>query len=365
MIAFPASGTPHLTMLRLLAVTVALAGCGPEFRDDEALNQLNPLGGTPGPRPAPMQPASGAASTATVELGRLLFFDPILSGERDIACATCHHPTLAWADGRALSVGTGGVGLGRARTPNGHVTTRNSMTVLNTALNGVTARDLGPDPALAPMFWDNRVRSLEQQAAQPILAADEMRGTRFTEDTIFPEVEARLRATPEYVTRFAEAFGAAGISRDGITRALAAFERTLVEQGSSFDRGALTPAQRRGQAAFGEHGCPACHGGPMFSDYALHRLGVSGLATGVRAPSLRLVAKTAPYMHDGSLPTLEAVLQFYGRVDRRLDPALRGVRGFSPQEAADVVAFLEALSDGSVEATAPQQVPSGLTIGGR
>ncbi len=94
------------------------------------------------------------------------------------------------------------------------------------------------------------------------------------------------------------------------------------------------------------------------------RLGVSGLTTGARAPSLRGVAKTGPYMHDGSLPTLDAVLQFYGRVDRRLDPALRGVRGFTPDEAADVTAFLEALSDRTFDTTVPSQVPSGLAVGG-
>lgn len=359
---------PQTCMHRLLALAIFLIGCGPEFRapraGDEDARPL-PADLTQAPLPAPMQPATGPANAATVELGRLLFFDPVLSGDRDIACATCHHPSLAWADGRPLSVGTGGTGLGSSRRSGGHVTTRNSMTVLNTALNGVTARDLGPDPATAPMFWDHRVRSLEAQAAEPILAADEMRGTRFTAQSIFPEVEARLRATPEYVSRFADAFGAAGISRDTITQALAAFERGLLQRESTFDRRALSAAQQRGQAAFGQHGCPACHGGPLFSDFQLHRLGVSGLTSGVRPPSLRMVARTAPYMHDGSLPTLEAVLQFYGRVDRQLDPALRGVRGFSQQEVADVVAFLQALSDGAFDTSVPERVPSGLPVGGR
>lgn len=355
-------------MPRRLVLAVLLAGCGPDVRTPPPLDDTDPAPPddvVQAPLPTPMQPATGAASAAAVELGRLLFFDPILSGDRDVACATCHHPSLAWADGRPLSIGTGGAGLGPSRRSGGHVTTRNSMTVLNTALNGVTARDTGPDPATAPMFWDHRVRSLEAQAAEPILAADEMRGTRYTEETIFPEVEARLRATPEYVSRFSDAFGAAGISRDTITRALAAFERGLLERESTFDRRALSAAQQRGQAAFGQHGCPACHGGPMFSDFRLHRLGVSGLTTGVRPPSLRMVTKTAPYMHDGSLPTLEAVLAFYGRVDRQLDPALRGVRGFSPQEAADVIAFLEALSDGAFDTTVPDRVPSGLPVGGQ
>lgn len=354
-------------MPRLLLLSVLLMACGSEFRDrssDDAEVELTTTVADPTPRPNPMQPATGTPNAATVELGRLLFFDPILSGDRDVACATCHHPSLAWADARALSVGTGGTGLGRARTAGGHVTTRNSMTVLNTALNGVTAQDTGPDPTNAPMFWDHRVRSLERQAAEPLLAADEMRGTRFSEATIFPELEARLRAIPEYVTRFSDAFGADGISRDTITRALAAFERTLLERDSTIDRRALSAAQQRGQDAFGLHGCTACHNGPMLSDFRLHRLGVSGLTTGVRAPSLRLVTKTAPYMHDGSLPTLDAVLQFYARVNRQLDPALARVRGFSPREAEDVIAFLEALSDGQFDTSVPPSVPSGLPVGG-
>ncbi len=313
------------------------------------------------PRPVVQQPASGAASPAAIALGRSLFFDSILSGDQDTSCSTCHHPAFAWADGRSLSVGTGGVGLGPTRVPsatNRHVTTRNAMTVLNTGLNGVTAQDPGPDPSLAPMFWDHRARSLETQAAQPILALDEMRGPRFTETTIFPEVVTRLGARPAYVTAFTAAFPGQPISRDTITRALAAFERSLVDTGSTFDRGALTAQQQRGRADFASHGCTGCHNGPLFSDFRLHRLGVSGLTTGVRAPSLRMVTKTGPWMHDGSLPTLDAVFQFYARVDRRLDPALAGVRGFDAREAADVKAFLEALSDGAFDTSVPAGSPA-------
>lgn len=344
-------------------------GCGQDLRDRDTdpTDTATPAAPAEGPAPIVQQPATGAANAAAIELGRLLFFDPVLSGDRDISCSTCHHPAFAWGDGRRLSVGTGGTGLGPARVASStspHVTNRNSMTVLNVGLNGVTAQDRGPDPATAPMFWDHRVRSLETQAAQPILALDEMRGTQFTEETIFPEVEGRLRAVPDYVARFSAAFGAQPISRDTITRAIASFERTLIERNSSFDRNALTPQQQRGRDEFARHGCLGCHNGPMFSDFRLHRLGVSGLTTGVRAPSLRGVTKTGPYMHDGSLPNLDAVLQFYGRVDRRLDPALGGVRGFSPTEAADVKAFLEALSDGAFDTTVPTSLPSGLPVGG-
>ncbi len=130
-----------------------------------------------------------------VELGRLLFWDPVLSGEQDVSCAKCHHPDFAYADGRALSLGAGAAGLGpnRVDASNGRIpiVRRNSMTVLNTGFNGLDRRRrrgsntrrtfdgtvASVDQAAAPMFWDNRVRSLEAQALEPLKAMEEMRGT--------------------------------------------------------------------------------------------------------------------------------------------------------------------------------------------
>lgn len=314
-----------------------------------------------------LDPADNPTSPAKVDLGRQLFWDPILSGDRSVACATCHDPAFAYADGRPLSFGVGGP------------TTRSSMTILDTAFNGL-AGNRAVDPTQAPMFWDSRVRSLEEQARGPIKAAGEMRGTAIEEALIFPELVTRLQAIPEYVGRFEASFGADAITETSIVQALAAFERTLVDQGSSYDRfargdrTALSAAQQRGMAIFDRGGCPACHSGPMFSDFRIHRLGVPDLpgaardqgagGGGFRTASLRNITRTAPYMHDGVFRDLEQVFGFYARVDRRLDPALANLRAPAPFEAADVKAFLGALGDGTFDTTVPTSVPSGLTPGG-
>lgn len=362
------------------------------------------------------------------ELGRLLFWDPILSGPKDIACATCHHPDFAYADGRDLSLGAGAVGLGPLRSvPPGRMVPpvkRNSPTVLNTAYNGVDRRGRGrrgnavtnPSPlsvdqARAPMFWDRRARSLETQALEPLKAADEMRGSAYPERVAVDSVVARLRAIPEYVTLFREAFGSGvTIEADHLARALAAFQRSLVAMNSPFDRyragdsTALTPQQLRGLDQFDDAGCDGCHGGPMFSDFDLEAEGVpehpllalpdSGAGRfRFRTPSLRNVALTAPYMHNGTLATLEDVLRFYdnGRsenpnvVERRRQRGDRGDRDapatasdgrgalsrqfvrvddMSDREMEDIIAFLGALTDEDYDRTIPARVPSGLPPAG-
>jgi cytochrome c peroxidase len=362
------------------------------------------------------------------ELGRLLFWDPVLSGPRDIACATCHHPDFGYADGRDLSLGAGAVGLGPLRSvPPGRVVPpvkRNSPTVLNTAYNGVDRRGRGRrgnavtnpatltvDQARAPMFWDRRARSLETQALEPLKAADEMRGSAYTESVAVDSVVARLRAIPEYVTLFREAFGSSvTIEADQLARALAAFQRSLVAMNSPFDRyragdsTALTPQQVRGLDEFIDAGCDRCHGGPMFSDFDLEAEGVpehpllalpdSGAGRfRFRTPSLRIVALTAPYMHNGTLATLADVLRFYDngrsenpnvierrrpRGDRRdggAVPAANDVRGtlsrqfvrvddMSDREMEDIIAFLGALTDEDYDRTVPARVPSGLPPAG-
>lgn len=349
-----------------------------------------------------------APHTAAAELGRLLFWDPILSGEKDIACGTCHHPDFAYADGRDLSLGTGSVGLGPARMDlsKGRIPTvkRNSPTVLNTAFNGVDEnggrrRNRGG----APMLWDSRIRTLELQALEPLKAQEEMRGDAYSEAEAVDNVIARLQAIPEYVTLFRNAFDTtAAIDAQQFGAALAAFERTLVAMNSPFDRfragdrDALTEQQRRGMETFDEVGCDRCHEGPMFSDFDLHAEGVREnpkLAEPdagtrrfrFRTPSLRNVALTAPYMHNGMLRTLEDVLRFYDRgrsenpsvVNRRddddddndalasLSGRFRRVDDMSDSEQRDIIAFLRSLTDSSFDRTIPARVPSGLRPGGR
>lgn len=360
-------------------------------------------------------------TTPVEELGRLLFWDPILSGNQDIACATCHHPDFAYTDGRDLPLGTGAVGLGPARTnPTSAplpIVKRNAPTVLNTAFNGLDERRgrrrrtpraaslASVDPERAPMLWDSRVRSLEAQALEPIRTREEMRGDAFTEATAVESVVARLRANPEYVALFEKAFGAGTvIDADPLARAIASFERSLVAMDSPFDRfragetDALDAEQRRGMEEFDDAGCDRCHEGIMFSDFDEHAEGVREHPALVepdagvrnfrfRTPSLRNVALTAPYMHNGTLETLEDVLRFYDRgrsenpnVTRRrgdrdddddddgmarLSRRFRRVDDMSDDEMRSIVAFLESLSDTSFDNTIPARVPSGLPPGGR
>jgi cytochrome c peroxidase len=325
------------------------------------------------------EPADNPNAPAKVELGRLLFWDPILSGNRDVACATCHHPALGYADGRALSVGVGGAGLGPQRAPGpvAHHTTRSAMTILNAAFNGLSVASPTAAPETAPMFWDNRASSLEDQALRPIQNLDEMRGETFAEDEILPEVVARLGRIPEYVERFEGAFGAGPITALNVARAIAAFERTLVTRPSSFDRfmagddAALSHAAKRGLAAFASDGCTRCHSGPMLSDFELHRLNVPGAENDLgedgtprmRTPSLRNVTRTAPYMRNGSLETLADVLVFYvDTIDTSLDPDLPP--RFPERDLQVFAAFFESLSDGDFDRTVPSGVPSGLPPGG-
>lgn len=358
-------------------------------------------------------PPVAPADAAQVELGRTLFWDPILSGEKDVACATCHHPDFAWADGRALSLGPAATGLGPARTAASDgripVVKRNAQSIVNTVYNAVSRRrrrrgqgaTRAVDQVSAPMFWDNRVTSLEAQALEPIKAFEEMRGSAYSEEAAVDSVLARLGGIPEYVELFDGAFGAAGIRAETLAEALAAFQRSLVAVDSPWDRfqrgdaSALSAQEQRGMRDFDEAGCDRCHDGPMFSDFRLHAEGVMEnplLAvpdTGdgrfrFRTPSLRNVALTAPYMHNGMLSSLEEVLLFYdngrsenpnvasggGRRGRggngppRVDGDFRRVSDMSSREMEDIIAFLGALTDDAFDRTVPTRVPSGLPPGG-
>ena len=372
--------------------------------------------------------APPSPGTPQEELGRLLFWDPVLSGPMDVSCATCHHPDFAYADGRALSLGPEAVGLGPDRVDLSGgvipVAQRNSPTLLNVAYNGLDRQRrrrrggprFTPLPAdletvnqeRAPMFWDRRARSLETQALLPLAIREEMRGDAYPEEVAVDSVVARLRAIPEYVSLFREVYGEeTSIDATQIAGAIAAFERTLIARNSPFDRflagdvDALTTQQRRGLDEFNEADCSDCHRGPMLSDFNMHAEGVAenpllaepDAGDGrfrFRTPTLRNVAVTAPYMHNGMIGTLEEVLEFYDRGrsenpnvsnrrrrrgddDRRDDvPAtpgrlsgrFRGVDDMTVQQQEDIIAFLEALTDPDFDRTIPARVPSGLTPGG-
>jgi len=328
-----------------------------------------------------------------------LFWDPILSGDRDVACGTCHHPRFGYAENRDLSIGVNGHGLGdRRRFTQGSPVAfvkRNSQTILNVAFNGIDEAGRHT-PATAPMFWDVRAVSLEEQALVPLKTLEEMRGSAFPEDKAVDAVVARLAAIPEYRRLFADAFGTGqGATPTNLARALAAYQRSLTANRSPFDRymrgeiGAMDASELRGMRRFERIGCINCHKGPMFSDFQLHVLGVpdnpklpvsdAGAENtyAFRTASLRNLAFTAPYMHSGVFETLEDVLEFYDDVDDRrgrdrnvnvgreqLDPLLRQLRGVDDDDV-DLLAFLRALSDESFDKTLPSRVPSGLPVGGR
>lgn len=348
---------------------VALAAC-----TDLTPSPRESLGALPSSVP---EPTDNPTTPEKVELGRLLYWDPILSGDRDVACATCHHPDFAYSDGLRVSVGVGGRGLGPTRR-GGVDVPRNSQTVLTSAFNGVTS--VGSVPAeQAPMFWDHRLVSLEEQALAPIKSAAEMRGSAYTEAEIYDVVVARLGAIPEYVTKFNSAFGAEGVSTITLSRAIAAFERTLAPTDTSFDRymagddDALSSSQIRGLHGFVFQGCSRCHNGPLLTDFQMHELPVptrpgdpEDLGNGLRqfrTASLRNVTLTAPYMHNGAFATLSEVFDFYHNVDVT-DPLLEGDVEVAHGTADDLLSFFEALSDGTFDRTIPERVPSGLPPGG-
>jgi len=347
--------------------------------------------------PTPQAPKDNPTTPAKVALGRLLFWDPLLSGPQDVACATCHHPKNGYAEDRDLALGVTGIGLGSSRrqAPGSSIpiVKRNSPTVLNIAFSG-SDQSGSYDPATAPMFWDMRVKSLEKQALEPLKALEEMRGNTYPEDEALAKVVAKLQANAEYRRLFAGAFGGAQpVTAENLGRAIAAFERTLLANNSPFDRymrgdrSAMTEEQVSGMQRFERVGCIKCHNGPMFSDYKLHVMGVPDNPAlpasddgaqntyAFRTPTLRNLNFTGPYEHNGMFRTLSAVVGFYedARTGRsrnpnvsseKLDPLVRELGDFD-EEDVDLIAFLRALSDDSFDKTIPERVPSGLPVGGK
>jgi cytochrome c peroxidase len=328
---------------------------------------------TPLPMQAP-EPADNPTTPAKVALGWQLFFDPILSATKTVACATCHDPHHGWTDGRAVPTGTNLARLDR-----------NVPTLLNVAFNGlVTGTKL--DPRTAPMFWDSRVQSLEAQALVPIRSRDEMRGNACLEADAVAQAAARVNALPVYHAQFREVFGE-DANAQNLPLALAAFERSLLPPESPFDlylcgiTRALNAQQQRGLKVFQNAGCQQCHGGPMFSDYKLHFIGLADRRE-VRTPTLRELRGTAPFMHDGSMRTIRDVLVFYEALSDAvsetldggdtaahppLDPLLKHLN-LSADDFPALEAFLDTLSGGyyghSTPSNIPSSLPSGLPVGG-
>jgi len=286
---------------------------------------------------------------AKISLGLRLFFDPRLSGDNRMSCASCHIPALAFTDGRPVAVGS-----------NGRALSRNTPTLIQSAHN-------------TSQFWDGRVRTLEEQVFEPIRHPDEMNQN-------LDVLQAELAEDPDYVNLFEEAFGSP-ITLQGISAAIAAFERTLLSRNSPFDRyltgerTAISPEARRGMDIFQiKAQCGSCHKGLDFTDHEFHNLGVAEpdsqqpdlgryLVTKLepergafKTPTLRNIAQTAPYMHNGTLKTLEEVVAFYnkgGGKNPHLDPAMTPLE-LSQQEQKDLVAFLITLTGRLPTITPPE-----------
>ena len=302
--------------------------------------------------PDPPYPADNPFSKEKADLGRMLFFDPRLSAGGQMACGSCHDPDLGWADGRTTSFGLN-------RKP----LTRNAPTVLNAAFQ-------------RQFFWDGRAESLEVQARHVMLNPNEMAGTE-------QRIVETLSQVPAYRQAFADAFGCEDITLDLVSQALATFERTLVGGHSRFDaflRGrpdALDDSQIIGLHLFRTQArCINCHHGPTFSDGKQHDIGLSyygrkfedlgayqvtGRTEDVgrfRTPTLRNIANTGPYMHNG-LFELPGVLNMYNagmptlrRKEHQADDPLFPTKSpllkplsLSKQDLGDLLAFLDALSE--------------------
>jgi len=298
-------------------------------------------------------PSDNPQTPAKIELGKKLFFDTRLSLDRSSSCATCHSPEKAFADG-----------LARAKGFQGATLARNSPTVLNAAYNSA-------------QFWDGRAATLDEQCKGPLLAPAEM--NMLDEKHLVD----RLSSISGYRHEFQSVFGGSP-SLDSVTRAVAAFERTLVTPDSRFDhyamgdKNALSDAEKRGLIVFiGKAACSECHNGPNFTDNKYHNIrilpgqsnpdDVGRFAVtknpedrnAFKTPTLRNIALTAPYMHDGSSATLEEVVELYDRGggDAPNKSKLIYKLNLSAQEKADLVAFMKSLNGTLPQMKAPAMYP--------
>jgi len=304
----------------------------------------------PLPRVAP-SPADNPTTPEKIALGKQLFFDPRLSGGNTLSCSSCHQPTRAFGDGVDWNKGETGITL-----------VRNTLTCLNVGFYD-------------SYFWDGRAGSLEEQALGPIQSDIEMNQN-------LDELERELNAIPGYVSQFQTVFGGEP-DRTNVAKALASYQRSLVAGPSPVDHylsgeeKALSPSAKRGMALFtGAARCIECHHGPNLSDGEFHRMGITEEDLGraavtqqtedrykFRTPSLRNIAETAPYMHNGFTHSLEAaVMRYYEGVPRTTTDGLPidspDLSARSLDDVPDLVSFLEALSGPLPDFTPPVLPPA-------
>ncbi len=290
----------------------------------------------------PPAPADNKPTPARVKLGKTLFFDPRLSSDGNISCASCHNPMFGWSDGLPTTKGHKSKVLGRA-----------SPTVVNSGHNTL-------------QMWDGRKTSLEDQAMGPMESMDEMAAD-------LPSLFKWLNAEPTYKTMFAKAYPGEAIDNKTVSKAIASFERTVISSNSPFDRWlqgdkkALTKQQVIGFRLFSDPNkgnCAACHQAPNFTDGGFHNIGlasygnsnpdvgrfatkpVKSMRGAFKTPTLRDIALTAPYFHDGSANTLAEVVEHYNRggvTKTDLSPNIKPLN-LTHEEADAIVAFMQALT---------------------
>ncbi|MBP88416.1 MAG: cytochrome-c peroxidase [Planctomycetaceae bacterium] len=306
-------------------------------------------------------PKDNPLTTAKIELGKQLYFDARLSRDNTISCASCHDPKKGWSNGEAVATGVRGQKGGRG-----------APTIINAAYQ------------TRHTFWDGRAGqskfgandALEAQALGPIQNPIEM-------DLTLDEVVAKLNKIEGYRKQFQSVFGT-DVTSDGMAKAIASFERTVLSGHSPFDKfkagdeDALSEAAERGRKLFfGKANCSACHATSSFTDQGFHNVGIGmdkdepdvgrfavtdqlGDRGSFKTPTLREIARTAPYMHDGSLKTLEEVVDFYdkgGFANPQLDEELLPLE-MTKEKKADLVTFLkEGLSSSDYPEVEPPKLP--------
>ncbi|NBZ86671.1 cytochrome-c peroxidase [Stagnihabitans tardus] len=282
-------------------------------------------------------PADAPYDPRIATLGKMLYFDPRLSGAQNLSCASCHNPSFGSEAPSARFIGAAGVPLGR-HTP----------TTINVAW-------------VSPLFWDGRAATLEEQAKGPITSPVEMNAT-------MSQVVERLSRVPQYAETFDKLFPGEGLSEGSILKSIAMFERTLVAGWAPFDRwiegneNAISAEAKRGFELFiGQGACANCHTGWNFTDNQFHDIGLPGNDPGrlaidpsnplnehaFKTPGLRNIALRAPFMHDGTLKDLGAVLDHYAKkVIQRpsLSPSMAQIT-LSPEDSKAIIAFLETLTE--------------------
>jgi cytochrome c peroxidase len=384
--------------LFLLLIAIVSGSCGREQetqreRNKKTIETIADLGALP---LQVTHPADNPSTPEKIKLGRLLFFDPVLSGNKDVSCATCHQPEFNYAEFLETSIGVNGVGNGSKRRfldPNDiPFVKRNSQSILNTAFNGIKNHETYY-PETAPMFWDLRSKGLEEQALEPIKTLEEMRGNGYPDEKIIDEIILRVKNVPEYHSLFSEAFKEPDpVNKRNLSKAIAAYERTLIANNTRFDQymrgdsAALSSSEKEGLNAFLTTGCAKCHSGPMFSDYKMHTLGVPDSGNrketdagingdyAFRTPSLRNLRYTGPYMHSGKFATLDQVLMFYEDIagGKVINPLVKRSQmdtlathmDVNFKDISRIVEFLNCLNDDNFDKTIPVSVPSGLRVSG-